>query len=93
MILEFHKYFGSFNGNIAVVDSNRSCYFGIAYRIWLNYNYLNVFTQSPSGALSMHIHLDSSMCKRTVHALTRLCECAGSSEPSLFAYAICTIIS
>ena len=35
----------------------------------------------------------SSLCIRTVHALTRLCECAGSSEPSLFAYAIFTIIS
>ena len=44
---------------LAVVDSNRSsCYFGIAYRKWLNH-YLNVFTQSPSGAISMHIHLDS----------------------------------
>ena len=32
-----------------------------------------------------------SMCIRTVHALIRLCECAGSSEPSLFTYAIFTI--
>ena len=44
---------------LAVVDSNRSsCYFGIAYRKWLNH-YLNVFTQSPSGAISMHINLNS----------------------------------
>ena len=45
--------------SFTVVDSNRpSCYFGIAYRIWLKH-YLNVFTQPPSGAISMHIHLHS----------------------------------
>ena len=42
-----------------MVDSNRpSCYFGIAYCIWLKH-YLNVFTQPPSWAISMHIHLHS----------------------------------
>ena len=34
-----------------------------------------------------------SSCVRTAKALARLCRCAGSPEPSLVAYAICTIIS
>ena len=35
-----------------------TCYFGKAYRIWLKH-YLNAFSQPPSGAISMHIHLHS----------------------------------
>ena len=61
---------------------------------------LNLQTRMHSHLMGLHVWFSVrsfvcfySLCVRTAMALVRLRECAGSPEPSLFAYAISTIIS
>ena len=61
---------------------------------------LNLQTRMRSHPMGLHVWLSArsfvyfnTLSVRTAKALARLCGCAGSSEPSLVAYVISTIIS
>ena len=61
---------------------------------------LNLQTRMRSNLLALHVWFlvrpfvyFHTLCVRTAKALARLCGCAVSPEPSLFAYTISTLIS